>query len=75
MIAAAVKSIQAIEEGNHDRNVVAHSSPAKQEELSVTELLKQLEMKGHKVQILGNEKEPKPSDTVDKETLKDKLKM
>ena len=43
----------------------------------MTELLKQLEMKGHKVQLLGNEKSPDPkhSDTVDKETLKDKLKL
>ena len=76
-IAAAVKRVQAIEDENEDRGVHLHSSPAKQEELSVTELLKQLEMKGHKVQLLGNEKsaEPKHSDTVDKETLKDKLKL
>jgi hypothetical protein len=33
-------------------------------------------MKGHRVQILANEKaEPKHSDTIDKETLKDKLKL
>jgi len=43
----------------------------------VTELLKQLEMKGHKVQILANEKQVdvKHTDTIDKETLKDKLKL
>jgi hypothetical protein len=47
----------------------------------VTELLKQLELKGHKVQLLaGSEPDAKKSDfkhgdTVDKETLKDKLKQ
>ena len=56
-IAAAVKRVQAIEEHNDDRGVHLLTSPAKQEELSVTELLKQLEMKGHKVQLLGNEKQ------------------
>lgn len=55
-IAAAVKRVQAIEEHNDDRGVHLLTSPAKQEELSVTELLKQLEMKGHKVQLLGSEK-------------------
>ena len=41
MIAAAVKSIQAIEEHNQERHVVTSISPTKnQEELSVNELLK-----------------------------------
>ena len=70
-IAAAVKRVQAIEDENEDRGVHLLASPAKQEELSVTELLKQLEMKGHKVQLLGNEKtfDQKHSDTLDKEKI------
>lgn len=52
-------SIKAMEESNPTSNVTVADSPEKKssqkEELSVTELLKQLEARGHKVQLVDDQ--------------------
>ncbi len=67
------------EKNSSDKLHTVESVQKSNEDLSVSELLKQLEMRGHKVELLEGSFGPsKPSidkqQTIDKQTLKNQLK-
>lgn len=83
---AAMKNLKKLEDNNPTNNVLmAADTSSQQRDLSVHELLSQLEAKGHKVQLIENlaaipeapptKEDMSFSDTADKKTLKERLKQ